>query len=128
MDDFKIRACPVCGGVADIHINTEKNLYFFVECGNCNLKTGLYASSLEAIKEWNKKTARKQRGTDMDKKYRVYLLNYYCTTDGLEYHTDFDNYKQWLPHFDCDDEQEMNDLVYMLTLYGHQVTVEQIRG
>ena len=65
----------------------------------------------------------------MDNKYRVYLLGFYSNTDVIDNFTDFDSYKAFLPHFDCMDETEMNDIVYMLTELGdYKVTVEKIEG
>lgn len=95
---FEAKACPVCGGVADIRtrVGEEKTLHFFVECNNCNLKTGLYLSSLDAIKAWNEEHIGDEH-TDDRAEYSVYLRGFYKHVSAFEEFYDEEELKAYMP-------------------------------
>lgn len=92
---FKTKACPVCGGVASVRVNADTK-DFFVECETCNIKTGLYPSSLEAIKEWNGRHIGDEHTGDKAE-YHVYLRGFYKHVSAFEEFYDEEELKAYMP-------------------------------
>jgi Lar family restriction alleviation protein len=53
----ELKPCPFCGGEAFLlqHTSSYGNLYFYVICGKCAIKTDFYKTKKAPINKWNRR-------------------------------------------------------------------------